>query len=293
MDDVLTTAETIKRHGRGPMQRALTSGLWQRPHRGVIVLHNGPLTPRQREIALVKAVQRGSALGGLTALSYDGFERFRAPRPQIVLPAGARDPGWDDVEVHWSHFLDSRDVHPTHRPRRTRVARSLVDAASWCAGDRLARAIVIAGIQQRLTTTRHLRDALTRRGTCRRRALIIESILDAAGGIQSLPERDVGFAFAEAGVKIVRQQALRTPAGRFYLDIEADGFTVEVHGMAHHAVEQWDRDLVRTNEIAITGERQLAFSAYVVRHERAMVVDQIRRMAALAAADGRRILRSA
>ncbi|MEH3033253.1 MAG: hypothetical protein PGN07_04220 [Aeromicrobium erythreum] len=293
--EILRTAEANARHGRGTVQRRLAAGLWQRPMRGVVVTHNGPLTPLQHELVLLASVQSGAALGGLTALTHDGFSRFRSDRPQLVLPAGARDPDLDPeaVEVHWSHFLDERDVHPRRQPRRTRVARSLVDAASWSDGDRLARAIVIVGVQQRLTTTRHLREALTRRGTCRRRALIVESVLDAAGGIQSLPERDAAVAFAEAGLRVTRQRPVRGRHGRYYLDIESGGFSVEIHGMAHQAVEQWDKDLVRANEIAILGRRQLAFSAYVVRHERPLMVDQLRRMARLVAAEGRRILHSA
>ena len=292
MGDVYSTADAISAFGRSPMLRSIRDGLWQRPVRGVVVTHNGPLTPAQQEEVLLAATPRGAALGGLTALRHDGFRRFGADRPQLVLPAGARVPHELEADVHWSHFLDDRDVHPRRDPRRTRVARSLVDAASWCSSDRLARAIVIAGVQQRLTSTRHLRDALSRRGACHRRALIVESILDAAGGVQSLPERDAAAAFAEAGIRIVRQRRVQGNDRRFYLDIDADGFSVEIHGMAHLAVEQWDRDLLRSNEIAIVGERQLAFSAYVARHERGLMVDQLRRMASLVASDRRKILHS-
>lgn len=38
-------------------------------------------------------------------------------------------------------MLAAEDVHPLREPRRTRVARSLVDAAAWMGSDYLARLI--------------------------------------------------------------------------------------------------------------------------------------------------------
>lgn len=197
----MRVAEAINRFGLGAARNSVDRGRWQRPCRGVVVLHNGPLGAQQSlEVALASAAPE-AVLGGLTALGQDTFTGFEAPLPQLILPSGARKPSFKDaLEVHWSTQLDERDVHPLRVPRRTRPARSLIDAASWTKNERRARAIVIAGIQQGLTHTRNLREALTRRGPCRHRALIVESILDAAGGIQSLPERDFGEVCRWAGL---------------------------------------------------------------------------------------------
>lgn len=275
-------SEAIERFGLGRVRNHVDRGRWQKPCRGVVVLHNGPLSPRQQlDVALTSAAPR-AALGGLTALACDGFDGFASPAPQIVLPSGARSPSLGGLEVHWSTQLDGRDVHPLATPRRTRPARSLVDAASWTENERLARAIVIGGVQQGLTSTAHLRDALTRRGPCRHRGLIIESILDAAGGIQSLPERDFDEVCAFAGLpRPTRQRPAQGPDRRFYLDVSWDdlGMSAEVHGLPHHAVERWSADLVRANEVVIRGERLLIFSSYTVRREQRAVVDQLVRMA--------------
>ena len=246
------------------------------------MLHNGPPTDRQLLAIALASAARGAALGGLTALALDGFDGFRTARPQIVLPSGARRPSLPDLEVRWSTQLDDRDVHPVADPRRTRPARSLVDAASWTTNERLARAIVIAGVQQGLTSTRHLRDALTRRGPCRHRGLIVESILDAAGGIQSLPERDFDEICRFVGLpRPTRQRVVRAPDGHYYLDAswEVLGMSAEVHGIPHHAVQQWSADLTRANEIVIGGERLLIFSSYAIRREQRIVGDQLLRMA--------------
>lgn len=291
MDDVLRMSEAVARFGLGRVRNNVDRGLWQKPCRGVVLLHNGPIGPDQRLAIALASAARGAALGGLTALALDGFEGFEPERPQIVLPSGARRPSLPGLEVRWSTQLDDRDVHPRHDPRRTRPARSLVDAASWTANQRRARAIVIAGVQQGLTSTRHLREALTRRGPCRHRALIVESILDAAGGIQSLPERDFDEVCRFAGLpRPTRQRTVRGPDGRYHLDASWDelGMSAEVHGIPHHAVERWSADLVRANEIVISGDRLLIFSSYATRHEQRTVADQLARMARALGWDGPR-----
>ncbi len=282
MDDVVRMSDAIARFGLGQVRNKVDRGYWQKPCRGVVVLHNGPLTERQQLGVAIASTANGAALAGLTALALDGFDGFEPDLPQLVLPSGARRPSMKELEVHWSTQLDERDVHPLHEPRRTRPARSLVDAASWTRNERLARAIVIAGVQQRLTTTRHLRDALTRRGPCRHRGLIVESVLDAAGGIQSLPERDFDDVCHFARIpRPSRQRAVRGEHGRYYLDASWDelGMAAEVHGIPHLAVEQWSADLERANEVVISGERLLIFSSYTVRREQRAVADQLVRMA--------------
>jgi hypothetical protein len=278
----MTTADAIARHGRGRVRHRVDRGLWQAPARGLVVTHNGPLTPSEWELVRLTAAPKGSALGGLSALAHDGLTGYPSRSTVLVLPDGARPLTSDDAEIHWSTFLDERDVHPHRSPRRTRVARSLIDAASWCSSDRQARAIVIAGMQQGLTSARHVREALTRRGTCRRRAIVVESVLDAAGGVQSLPERDFSEICASLGWTARRQRAVEGPDGRYFLDAHIPdlGLAIEVHGIPHMAVEQWDADLMRANEIVIASERLLIFSSYAIRHERPAVVDQLRRMAA-------------
>lgn len=286
MDSVMTTAQAYRRFGRNVTIKSLRRQLWQRPVRGVVVTHNGPIDAETWEYITLAASQSGAALGGLTALAHDGFRGFAAPARQLVLPDGARRPPVPNVEAHWSTFLDERDVHLVRQPRRTRVARSVVDAASWTSNRRLARAIVIAAMQQRLTSVRHLRESLGRRGKCRHRALIVQSILDAHGGIQSLPERDMGMILARLGWRVTHQRPVKGRDGRYYLDVYiADlDLSIEVHGIPHLAVQQWDQDLHRANEIVIAGARLLIFSSYAIRHEPAAVIDQLLRFAAQTAA---------
>lgn len=282
---VLTTAQAAEQIGRSAVRHRIHKGEWQRPARGVVVTHNGPLSSLERHHVALAAAPPGSALAGLTALELAGLQNFTSPRTFVSMPNGSRKPSVPGLEAHQSIHLDA-DVVPLRSPRRTTVARAVFDAASWCGNDRLARAIVIATFQQGLTSVRHMREAVQRRPTQLRRGLVIESVLDASGGIQSLPERDFEQIRVDAGLsRPTRQFPVRGADGRYFLDayFEAEGLAVEVHGIPHMAVSQWDADLVRANEIVIRGDRVLAFSSYAIRHERDAVIDQLRRAVSNAA----------
>ncbi|MBC7596177.1 MAG: hypothetical protein H7288_20000 [Kineosporiaceae bacterium] len=278
---VMTFREAVELIGRNKVQTMIRSGRWQQPCRGIYVTHNGVITPDERDLIALKVCGRGAALAGLSALKHDGFKGFDAAVPTVVQPAGSSAPPYEDVDPHWSIWLDDRDVHPDREPRRTRPQRSLVDAASWATSDRYARVIIIAGVQQGIVTTKMLRESLVRRGACRHRAIIVQSILDAHGGIQSLPERDFNEICRRLRLpKPSRQVPCKGRDGRYYLDVEWKEYAiaVEIHGIPHLRIRDWDGDLERGNEITILDKRLLIFSSYTIRHRQERVGDQVIRM---------------
>lgn len=114
---VLATAQAVAAFGRTAVRGNISTRRWQRPTRGVVVMHNGPLTVAQHDWVAQLSCPRHSALGGRTALGWDGFEGFAEDRPHVVLPEGANRPTNTDVVPHFSTMLDDRDVHPLHQPR--------------------------------------------------------------------------------------------------------------------------------------------------------------------------------
>ncbi len=281
METVLTYAEAVARFGRAHVRKMVARGQWSKPAPNVYVIHCGPLTPTERERVALLACGSGAVFGGLTALGVDGLTGIDARRPTIIMPIGSKTPPYNDVTAHWSKYLDDIDVHPARTPARTRPARSLVDAAAWAQSQPQARLIVIAGCQQGLATTRQLREALTRRGTCRFRSIIVESILDAAGGIQSLPERDFRqICRTHRLPEPSHQEAVRGKDGRYFLDVawKRHRVAAEIHGMPHLGIQNWDSDLERANEVMIGDRRLLIFSSFAVRHRCERVGDQMHRM---------------
>jgi hypothetical protein len=276
---VLTLAGAAGSYGRSHVMAQLEARRWQRPAPRVVVLHNGPLTDQQRMWVALLAAPPGSALGGLTAAGLDGLQGF-ADAVTVVIGNAARRPQLDWVKVWRSTQLSNADVHPLREPRRTRLARSVVDAASDAVAPSRARAIVLAACQQRLVTAAHLSDALSRRGPCSHRRLIAESVVDAEGGVESLPERDFDVICRRRNLPSpARQGVLRRSDGRYYLDRrwEAYGLACEIQGLPHLDVSQWGDDLDRQNEIVILGPRLLFFSSFAVRHLAERVADQVER----------------
>lgn len=288
---VMRTATAVDLYGRSALRHAIAAGRMQRPARGVIVDHNGPLTRAEVDLVRLHACAPGSALAGLSALAVDHFTGFAPDHTDIVQPEGSRRPDAriTGLRPHWSTELSDLDVHPLLQPRRTRPARSVVDAAAWTTTDRHAVAIVLAAFQQRLVSARTVHDALARRGPIRRRALIRESTLDAIGGINSLPERDFDEIRRGAALPLPsRQRPVKGPNGRYHLDASWNewGVAAEIHGLPHIAVEQWTADLVRSNEVVIAGPRLVVFTSYAIRHQKPLIADQLTRLLRSAGWDG-------
>jgi hypothetical protein len=283
-------AHTVRRtqasseFGEEVVRANLVANRWQSPLPHIVVLHNGPLTDLQRIWITLLAAPPGSVVGGLSAAGLEGLRGFADDSLTIVAPGSSRNhaarliqgAAWP-TRMRWSRQLGPDDVNRTSMPPRTRIARSIVDAASERVALRRTRVLVLAAVQQRLAPPSALWDALSRRGRCRNRATIAEAIVDAAGGIESLPEGEYNRILAERGLPApVRQAPLRRSDGRFYLDNEWPtlGARAEIHGIPHLRVGQWDRDLFRQNEITIARGDLLIFSSFAIRHEARRVGEQ-------------------
>lgn len=280
--NVVTSAQAYTAFGQPFVLNQIRKHRWQRACRGVIVVHNGPIRNYERSMIALLSCAPGSVMGGLTALREDGFTGFESVdvRPRIIAPVGARRPSNRDLEMHWSERLGDDDVHPLAVPARTRPARSTVNEASWSRPPRLARAIVLATVQQGMARPDDILARLEAWPNGQHHGLIAESAHDAAGGTHSLPEGDfVQLCVRHGAPRPSRQVIRQRPDGKYFLDVEwrAYGVSSEIHGIPHMRVLQWEADLSRANEIVIAGPRLLIFSSYAVRHEYVRVWDQVRR----------------
>jgi hypothetical protein len=276
---VLTIAAAFEAIGESAVRWRLASGRWRRVCPGVIVTQTGPLSEQQRLWVAVLAAGDGAVLAGLTAARLDGLDGFDDRRIQVLVPAARQVrkvvPG---VVVRRSAHLGPADVHPARQPPRTRLARSLVDGAAWAATDRLARAILAAGVQQRLVRPADLRQVV---GCCprvRRRALIRATLADVAGGAEALSELDFSDLVRRFGLPEPDRQGRRVDAqGNRWLDAvwEWARLVAEIDGRWHMDAGAWWADMERDNELTVDGYRVLRFPAFAVRDSPEAVARQL------------------
>jgi len=265
------------------LRARLAAGRW-RTLGSAVVLHNGPLARRERwQAALLNCGPR-SVLGSFTAAEAAGLRGWERDDVHVLAPAGVARPSIDefDVVLHRTADLARQDPMRTRRIQRTEHA--LVLAASSFARPRPAVGIVAAGVQQRLTTARHLAEALGLASRTRHRSALTAAVDDIAGGAQALSEIDFARLCRRHRLPVpVRQSVRRGPGGRRrYLDAEwlrQDGrrVVVEVDGAVHLVPTRWFEDQIRHNEIVLANSLVLRFPSVVVRTEPALVVDQLRR----------------
>jgi len=289
-DRVLDTATLLRFLTWAQLRWRLHSGRWQQPARGIVVAQSGPLSePQTLRVALLWAGPR-AAIAGLTAAWLDGFKGFGSTLPfaerptYLVLPPGRHSrhsPHGIDVIRHYSRMLGPDDVHPVLAPRRTRLARSLVDAAAWMTTDRGALAVLAAGVQQRRVRVDDLGAVVARNPRLRRHKLITDALGDIAGGAQALSELDFSRQVVRRHrlPEPDRQSARRDERGRRrYIDVAWDRWKVmvEIDGAQHMDVlEYWD-DMERGNDFEIDGYLLLRFPAWVVRRHPEYVARKIR-----------------
>jgi very-short-patch-repair endonuclease len=269
---VLAARAAAALYGRTHVRWMVERGRWQRPAKGVIVCHSGSLTYNERLTCELYAQGEGSALAGLTAAALDGLKNFESRMVFILVPYNSTPRKRPGLVVKRSRRFGSEDVHPLRAPRRTRIARSIVDAAAWAPTELRTQAIIASGVQQGLVKPAQLDEVVTQLGNVSHRALITETIRDVAGG--SLSEYEVLFArlCRRFGLpEPTRQVRRRDASGRWrYLDVEFDDYqlVVEIDGQQHMDVVPWWEDMQRNNEIVVDdGKSLLRFAGFALRRQ--------------------------
>jgi len=271
---------------RGDVTAEVFRGRWQDLGPVVVVLHNGPLTPRQQLFAAVQHCGPKAALAGRSAAVAGGLTGWATGKIHVVVPRGVKPrrlPGIE-LEIHESRRLREGDVHPARLPRQTRMPRSLVDGAGWSTSPRSASGILCAGVQQRLVNPDQLRRELGQAPRIKHRSLLLAVVTDIEGGAQALSEIDFGGLCRRYRLPLSARQTVRLDhrGRRRFLDATltaADGRVVhvEVDGALHLIVRTYWEDMRRQNELVIADDKVLRFPSYGVRAEPRVVADQLAR----------------
>jgi hypothetical protein len=285
---VISRPQALRHLTARVIERRISSGRWQAPHRGIYVTHSGPIARQQRRWVATLSGGDSALLGGLSALETLGFRGFPLEAIHVLVPAEStirRPPV--GVTIHRTSRLTGDEVHRLGDPPGTKAARSLIDAAQWAATDERALAIIAAGFQQRLVTPGDITTVLARMPRANRRALLAASVADA--GAHSMPEAAFLRLCRRAGFPPPSLQHMRRDdaGNRRYLDayFAEWGLHVEIDGGQHMDVRQWWADMARQNALWIPGDRVLRFPSWAIRHHPDQVTAQLR--AALYAAGWR------
>lgn len=249
-----------------------------------VVLHNGPLTRRQRWDAALINVGPRAMLTAFTAAERGGLTGWDRDQVHVLAPMGTapvRLPGLE-VIVHRTRRWTLAAAPGVFRCQA--MPSALVMAAVTFASPRPACAILAAGVQQRLVSAGDLHVQLVRRATVRHRRLMLAAVADIAGGSEALSELDFVRLCRKHGLpEPIRQQVRQERSGRRrYLDAtwrRKDGRLVvaEVDGALHLSPARWWEDQHRQNELALADALVLRFPSVVIRTQPTLVAAQLRR----------------
>lgn len=261
-------AEIARRqHGAATHAQALASGLssrqvshrlatarWQRLHRGVYVLHNGPLTWLARASGAVLYAGRGAALTSTSAAFMWGLESRPPPVIRVAVPATrtvTRPPGLRVVRRRSYEVASRRNLLVTT------VAQTLLDltAEPGCSIDETV-ALLGKAVQRKLTTVDVIATALDARPRHPQRRLLAQVIEDVRTGVESALEGRVL-------TNVIRAHGL--PG--FVLQVPADdsghrrdavndefGVVVEADGQVWHDSARFGPDRSRDRQTAAEGK---------------------------------------
>jgi len=284
---VLTSAQASRVVGRSAMRTRLDRRQWRWICHGLLSTQNGLLTHDQQLWAAVLAAGQGARLAGSTAAAESGVRGLRTDVIQVIIPAVRNrsrrlprlPPDIPPVQVYRTRVLPARHLQ-VGKPPRTTAARSVVDAAAWARSDDEARSTIASACQQRRVDPAELRDVLAMFPRIRRHRLIATTIADIEGGSESLAEIDFVRLCQAYGLPRPDQQRRRADAdGRIrYIDAYWPEWRlqVEVDGAHHLQVRHWAADMLRQNQIWLSGDRILRFPAWLVRSDPATVAAQLR-----------------
>lgn len=250
-DGVLTRAQ-LRAAGADDawITRQMTSGAWQRLHRGVFATFSGPVPWTTRASAALAYAGDRAALSHHSAARLLGFTT-RYPRViDVTVPESRRVTPTEGVVVHRRATMPSVGGRPLHTLGPDTVldlvsaARTVDDAVGWlCAAGR-------ADISPRAVAR-----AAVVRGPFTGRALLLELVAELSAGIESPLERryhrDVEQRHGLPRAALQRREVVGGRWIRADCVYEGLGLRVELDGWLGHPGGRTDDDTWRDNAVLL------------------------------------------
>lgn len=250
------------------VSRRVTSGLWQRVHRGVYAISPGTLTWEQRAHA---ALLYGGPRAVLSHRSAGYLHRLLPEPPDLI-----------DVLVPYPVVLRAAPEVAIHRTRRSlgavqpsrpgeefrglkcrEMVETVLDLIDVAATDREVLNLVIAAFQQRISQ-RVLASRTALRHDLRHRSHLLRLIEETPDGVESELERRYHDVVERAhGLPTAVRQRREQVRGRWIrsdCSYEGFGLLVELDGEFAHPGRATSADVTRDNDTLVSrDERTLRF----------------------------------
>lgn len=280
----VTTWSRLLRAGCTPayVKAQLAAQRWRR-WGYAIVLHNGPLSAKERWYVARVHGGPGALLTAFTAAEAYGLRGWERERVHVLGKPGTRASARSPVPMRLHRVADWAQVRRHPRGPVHVLPQALLVAAASFDSPRPACGIVAAAVQQRLVTPARVRAALTQASCTRHRSILLHAVDDIAQGAQALSEIDFVRLCRRHGLPPPDQQLVRREPGgrRRYLDAtwrRADGrlVVVEVDGAVHLDQRNWWSDQSRQNKLVLADAVVLRYPSVVIRTQPQLVAAEIR-----------------
>lgn len=255
-DGVITLAQAVEAGmSRQAVYRRVKSGRWLRCSRGVYFADDRPFTDAARTRAAVWSLGAHATASGLAAAWWHGVTKYPPETIEVTVPKVSNFRRRHAVRVR-RRDLDPHDIVERRGLRVTALPLTVVEAAARRGGG----AKLMDNALQRHTELRdlwraHLRNK-GRHGSPAARMLLQA----AADGARSEAERLLIRLLKEAGITGWKANYR---LGRYVIDVAfpAEKIAVETDGWAfHHNQDDFQKDRVKQNEIALMGWQVLRFT---------------------------------
>jgi hypothetical protein len=184
------------------------------------------------------------------------------PKVHLVVPYRRQVDEQIAIELHRSRNLTPDEVHPAMSPRRTTIARTVIDLLSTKRSADAALGLVGDAIRGRQTNADRLRIAIRDKPKARWRKVVLDALPDIGAGAHSPLEVKDAAIRRRHGLPQGQRQARRLTDGTEFLDVLIEQYQlhIELDGRLGHdrTRERW-RDMRRDNRSEVAGLRHLRY----------------------------------